>query len=175
MPYRKLCATLFDKSYATCSISRSPNPRNSSLSLNPNVYVVQSEDAYVNIQEACIIHDTSLKGGSSDPPCVNAPIVDGDRPRKKSKKNIDLTELEADMRKVIANSTDENKGPTIDDYHEKLKKLELESTDPMFFAAFTIFSQPSNNFGESWMALPSDPDVMKGWIKMMEKTLGYLQ
>ncbi|GKB56968.1 Myb/SANT-like domain, harbinger transposase-derived nuclease domain protein [Tanacetum coccineum] len=175
LPYPELCATLFDKSYATGSISRSPNPLNPSLSLNPNILVVQSEDVNVNSQDACIIQDTSLEGGPSVPPSLSSPNVDQDRPRKKSKKNIDLTELEADMRKVIANFANENKGPTIDDSHEKLKKLGFESTNPMFLAAFVIFSQPSYNFRESWMTLPSDPDVMKGWNKMITKTLGYVQ
>ncbi|PWA87104.1 myb/SANT-like domain, Harbinger transposase-derived nuclease domain protein [Artemisia annua] len=129
----------------------------------------------LTVKRLASFHDTGLKGGSSVPPSVSAPIVDGNRPRKKSKKNIDLTDLEADMRKAIAIFANENKGPTIDDCHEKLKNLELESTYPMFLAAFAIFSQPSNNFRESWMTLPSNPDVMKGWIKMMAKTLGYLQ
>ena len=109
MPYPELCATLFDKSYATGSISLSPNPQNPSSSLNPNVPLIQSKDASVNSQEARIIHDTGLKGGSSVPPSVSVP-VDGDRPRKKSKKNMELTELEVDMRKVIAIFANENKG-----------------------------------------------------------------
>nr|GEY32323.1 hypothetical protein [Tanacetum cinerariifolium] len=83
-------------------------------------------------QDARIIQDTSLEGGPSVPPSLSSPNVDQDRPRKKSKKNIDLTELVADLRKVIANFANENNGATIDDCHEKLKKLGFESTDPMF-------------------------------------------
>nr|GEZ92589.1 hypothetical protein [Tanacetum cinerariifolium] len=79
MPYPELRSTLFDKSYATSLISRSPNPQNPSSSLNPNIplnpntHVVQYDDANVNSQDARIIHDTNIEGGPSVPPSSSAP------------------------------------------------------------------------------------------------------
>ncbi|KAK9067636.1 hypothetical protein SSX86_011747 [Deinandra increscens subsp. villosa] len=83
--------------------------------------------------------------------------------------------IEANMRETVANLA-KNKltGPTIDDCYDKLKGLRLEATDPVFLAAFGIFSQ-SNNYREAWMTLPSDPEVLKKWITMMAKALGFMK
>ncbi|GJY63215.1 NADPH-dependent aldo-keto reductase, chloroplastic-like protein [Tanacetum coccineum] len=91
--------------------------------------------------------------------------------RKKSRNMISLTDLEVEMLKAIAILTNEkDKGPTIDDCHEKIKGLGLEHTDPMYLAAFTLFG--SKNSREAWMMLPSEPGVLKGFIKMMAKSKG---
>ena len=137
--------------------------------------MVQSDDhVSVNSQENEDTNDTSYdsgcESGSSVSTCASSNNIYQTRPKKKSRKMINLTELEVDMRKAIAFLINENNGPTVEDCHEKLKGLGLEHTDPMFLAAFTLFC--SKNHREAWMALPSEPGVLKGFIKMSAKSMG---
>ncbi|KAK9067634.1 hypothetical protein SSX86_011745 [Deinandra increscens subsp. villosa] len=157
--------------------------RASSSSQNPTIQTLRTNDVPIESQDV--------------PKHTSVLNVDGGRAKKKAKHTIDLTQPKVDMQKAIANlaknklmgSTIEanmretvanlakNKftGPTIDDCYDKLKGLRLEATDPVFLAAFGIFSQPSNNYREAWMTLPSDPKVLKKWIIMMAKALGFMK
>ncbi|GJR69219.1 hypothetical protein Tco_0015284 [Tanacetum coccineum] len=58
--------------------------------------------------------------------------------------------------------------------YEKLKLVGLRSTDPVFLAAFNIFGQ-SRQMREAWMTLPSEPDVLKGWIELTGLIMDYNQ
>ncbi|KAM0026166.1 hypothetical protein Hdeb2414_s0020g00554981 [Helianthus debilis subsp. tardiflorus] len=62
-------------------------------------------------------------------------------------------------------------GPSTEECYEKLKLVGLEPIDPLFLAAFNIFGQYIQ-MRQAWMTLPSDPEVLKGWIKMTRTTLG---
>ncbi|XP_076923476.1 uncharacterized protein LOC143585601 isoform X1 [Bidens hawaiensis] len=183
----ELCATLFDKNSATGSIRRPIAPRRASSSSQASVIPLlqidsgpieslDGENTYEENTYEETSYDTGFEGDSSIPEHTNAPKEDRGRANKKAKHTINLTDLEVDMRKVIANLA-ENKPvrPTIDECHDKLKGLGLEATDPIFLAAFGIFSQPSNNYREAWMTLPSNPEVLKNWITMMAKTLGSMK
>ncbi|XP_076883728.1 L10-interacting MYB domain-containing protein-like [Bidens hawaiensis] len=178
----ELCATLFDKNSTTCSIRRPIALRRASSSSQASVIPllqidsgpIESLDDENTYEET--VYYTAFEGDSSIPKNTNAPKEDRGWANKKAKHTINLTDLEVDMRKVIANLA-ENKPvrPTIDECHDKLKGLGLEVTDPIFLAAFGIFSQPSNNYREAWMTLPSNPEVLKNWITMMAKTLGIMK
>ncbi|GKE41057.1 hypothetical protein Tco_1464462 [Tanacetum coccineum] len=89
-----------------------------------------------------------------------------------------VSEFEEDMKQAIVNLAkggfSKNKGPLADECHEKLKILELESNDPLYLAAFLIFSQPGGNYRDTWMTLPSDPNVLKGYIQMVAKQLSLI-
>ncbi|KAK1427504.1 hypothetical protein QVD17_16190 [Tagetes erecta] len=184
---------------ATGSIRRPIAPRRASSSSQTSVIPqhqidsgpiesLDDENTYEENTYEETSYDTGFEGDSSIPEHTNAPKhtrvpkhtsapkEDRGRANKKAKHTINLTDLEVDMRKVIANLA-ENKPvrPTIDECHDKLKGLGLEATDPIFLAAFGIFSQPSNNYREAWMTLPSDPEVLKNWITMMAKTLGIMK
>ncbi|GJS81408.1 hypothetical protein Tco_0747949 [Tanacetum coccineum] len=86
------------------------------------------------------------------------------RPKKKAKGGV--SEFEEDMKQAIINLAkggfSKNKGPSADECHEKLKIIGLESNDLLYLAAFLIFSQPRGNYRDTWMTLPSDPDVWEG-------------
>nr|GEY09746.1 hypothetical protein [Tanacetum cinerariifolium] len=106
--------------------------------------MVQSDNVSVDSQENEITNDTSYdsgcESGSPVSTCSSSNRIYQTRPKKKSRNMINLTDLEVHMLKAIAILTNErDKGPTIDDCHEKLKGPGLEHTDPMYLAAFTLF------------------------------------
>ncbi|PWA53800.1 myb/SANT-like domain, Harbinger transposase-derived nuclease domain protein [Artemisia annua] len=91
-------------------------------------------------------YDTSFEGGSS-----KEPNVARGRKKKRSKKDSELCELEENMKSAIAKiAVQENQGPTMEECHEKLKKLGLESADPIYLAALGVFCQ-SKSHREAWM------------------------
>lgn len=186
MLYPELCATLYDKSSATGSIRQPVAPRK--VSSTPtlqieDVPIVNLGDDHVNLGDDHVnesSYETGFESGfggdSSFPQSESTPNVEQGRPKKKSKQTIDLSDVEDDMRKIIANLVvaTKTKEPTINECHAKLKGLELDGEDPLYLAAFGIFGQPSSSYRESWLELPSDPNILKGWIKMMAKTLGIM-
>lgn len=148
------------------SFSQQNPPANSAMD--------QSDDVSVDSQDNEDTNDTSYESGcesgSSVSTCASSNNMYQTRPKKKSRNMINLTELEVDMRKAIAFLTNENNGPTVEDCHEKLKGLGLKQTDPMFLAAFTYFGSKTRR--EAWMALPSEPEVLKAFIKMWANSMG---
>ncbi|KAK1429692.1 hypothetical protein QVD17_11907 [Tagetes erecta] len=182
----ELCATLFDKNSATGSIRRPIAPCRASPSSQTSVIPFQhidsgpiesldDENTYEENTYEETGYDTGFEGDSSIPEQTNAPEhtrvpkhtsapkEDRGRANIKAKHTINLADLEVDMRKVIANLAETKPvRPTIDECHDKLKGLGLEATDPIFLAPFGIFSQPSNNYREAWMTLPSDPEPIDG-------------
>ncbi|PWA39581.1 myb/SANT-like domain, Harbinger transposase-derived nuclease domain protein [Artemisia annua] len=94
------------------------------------------------------------------------------RPKKKAKTSrVTFDDLAADMQVALRHMVKTKDEPTSAECYEKLKLVELQSMDPLFLAAFNIFGQ-SRDMREAWMALPSDPDVLKGWIQMTGRTFG---
>nr|XP_043616204.1 uncharacterized protein LOC122588135 [Erigeron canadensis] len=96
------------------------------------------------------------------------------RPKKKSKSSktsITLDDLASDMHNALKHMVKSMEGPSTEECYEKLKLVGLDPIDPLFFAAFNIFGQ-STQMRQAWMTLPSDPEVLKGWIKMTGITLG---
>ncbi|GJQ91642.1 hypothetical protein Tco_0002781 [Tanacetum coccineum] len=76
-----------------------------------------------------------------------------------------MDDLMVDMRSALRHKVKTTDGPTTEQCYEKLKLVGLRSTDPVFLAAFNIFGQ-SRQMREAWMTLPSEPDVLKGWIEL---------
>ncbi|GKE61112.1 hypothetical protein Tco_1511479 [Tanacetum coccineum] len=77
------------------------------------------------------------------------------------------------MKNAITNIVaQENQGPTMDECHEKLKSMRLEPDDLIYLAATGIFCQ-SKSYREAWMLLPSIPNVLKKWIEMMSRQMGF--
>ena len=94
------------------------------------------------------------------------------RPKKKAKTSrVTFDDLAVDMQCALRHLVKTNDGPTPSDCAEKLKLVDLPRLDPLFLAAFNIFGQ-SRDMREAWMALPSDPDILKGWIEMTGRTFG---
>ncbi|GJZ60252.1 hypothetical protein Tco_0616068 [Tanacetum coccineum] len=113
-------------------------------------------------------YESSFEDGSS-----KEPNVARGRRKKKSKKDYELGELEETMKNAITNiAAQENQGPTMDECHEKLKSMSLEPDDPIFLAAIGIFCQ-SKSYREAWMLLPSIPNVLKKWIELMARQMGF--
>ncbi|GKD31381.1 Myb/SANT-like domain, harbinger transposase-derived nuclease domain protein [Tanacetum coccineum] len=91
-------------------------------------------------------------------------IHDEVRPKKKAKTTrVTMDDLIVDMQSGLIHIVKTTHGPTTKQCYEKLKLVGLRSTDPVFLAAFNIFGQ-SRQMREAWMTLPSEPDVLKGWI-----------
>ncbi|PWA60978.1 myb/SANT-like domain, Harbinger transposase-derived nuclease domain protein [Artemisia annua] len=160
---------------------RRPVVEGRSSSQNSGVKVVEVEDDVNSFNEdggswAASEHrnvdasyDTSFEGGSS-----KEPNVARGRKKKRSKKDSELCELEENMKSAIAKiAVQENQGPTMEECHEKLKKLGLESEDPIYLAALGVFCQ-SKSHREAWMVLPSEPNALKKWIQMMARQIGIL-
>ncbi|GJS27540.1 hypothetical protein Tco_0488160 [Tanacetum coccineum] len=113
-------------------------------------------------------YDSSFEDGSS-----KEPNVARGRRKKKSKKDSELGELEETIKNAISNiAAQENQGPTMDECHEKLKSMRLKPDDPVYLAATGIFCQ-SKSYREAWMLLPSIPNVLKKWIEMMARQMGF--
>ncbi|GJY79634.1 RNA-directed DNA polymerase, eukaryota [Tanacetum coccineum] len=113
-------------------------------------------------------YDSSFEDGSS-----KEPNVARGRRKKKSKKDSELGELEETMKNAISSiAAQENQGPTMDECHEKLMSMRLEPDDPIYLVATGIFCQ-SKSYREAWMLLPSIPNVLKKWIEMMARQLGF--
>ncbi|PWA73348.1 myb/SANT-like domain, Harbinger transposase-derived nuclease domain protein [Artemisia annua] len=94
------------------------------------------------------------------------------RPKKKAKTSrVTFDDLAVDMQVALRHMVKTKDEPTSAECYEKLKLVGLQSMDPLFLAAFNIFDQ-SRDMREAWMALPSDPDVLKGWIQMTGRTFG---
>ncbi|GKE50176.1 hypothetical protein Tco_1481434, partial [Tanacetum coccineum] len=64
------------------------------------------------------------------------------------------------------NVTRENQGPTMEECHEKLKRMRLEPDDLIYLAALGIFCQ-SKSYREACVLLLSVSNVLKKWIEMM--------
>lgn len=161
---------------------RRPVVEGRSSSQNSGVKVVEVEDDVNSLNEdvgswAASEHrnvdagyDSGFEGGSS-----KEPNVARGRKKKRSKKDSELGELEENMKNAIAKiAVQENQGPTMEECHEKLKKLRLESEDPIYLAALGVFCQ-SKSHREAWMMLPSEPNVLKKWIQMMARQIGILK
>ncbi|GJX29050.1 Myb/SANT-like domain, harbinger transposase-derived nuclease domain protein [Tanacetum coccineum] len=96
-------------------------------------------------------------------------INDEVRPKKKAKTSrVTMDDLMVDMQSALRHIVGTTDGPTTEQCYEKLKLVGLRSTDPVFLAAFNIFGQ-SRQMREAWMTLPSEPDVLKGWIELTDK------
>ncbi|GJR80057.1 hypothetical protein Tco_0150842 [Tanacetum coccineum] len=75
---------------------------------------------------------------------------------KKSKKDSELGELEETTKSEIANIiAQENQGPTMEECHEKLKRMRLEPDDLIYLAALGIFCQ-SKSYREACKGLSDD-------------------
>ncbi|GKC54189.1 hypothetical protein Tco_1076934 [Tanacetum coccineum] len=99
-------------------------------------------------------------------------INDEVRPKKKAKTSrVTMDDLMVDMQSALRHIVGTTDGPTTEQCYEKLKLVGLRSTDPVFLAAFNIFGQ-SRQMREAWMTLPSEPDVLKGWIELTGRQLG---
>ncbi|GJS68769.1 Myb/SANT-like domain, harbinger transposase-derived nuclease domain protein [Tanacetum coccineum] len=93
-------------------------------------------------------------------------IHDEVRPKKKTKTSrVTMDDLMVDMQCALKHMVKTTDGPTTEQCYEKLKLVGLRSTDPVFLAAFNIFRQ-TRQMREAWMTLPSEPDVLKGWIEL---------
>ncbi|CAI9264867.1 unnamed protein product [Lactuca saligna] len=90
---------------------------------------------------------------------------------KASKTSVSLDKLSLDMQKALQHMVNSKEGPTVEEFYERLKLVELDPMDPIFLAAFHLFGM-SMNMREAWMTLPPIPGVLKGWIKMTGTTLG---
>ncbi|GJZ64487.1 Myb/SANT-like domain, harbinger transposase-derived nuclease domain protein [Tanacetum coccineum] len=102
-------------------------------------------------------------------------INDEVRPKKKAKTSrVTMDDLMADMQSALRHIVGTTDGPTTEQCYEKLKLVGLRSTDPVFLAAFNIFGQ-SRQMREAWMTLPSEPDVLKGWIELTGLIMDYNQ
>ncbi|PWA49303.1 myb/SANT-like domain, Harbinger transposase-derived nuclease domain protein [Artemisia annua] len=200
--YPHLCADLYEKCAATGPKRQVFGKRNRtppSSSLNPVNQVLQIEDVPNDeggspvpppTNENCNVdfdteYDNSFESGTPVPPPTSPSRVKSPsrgkspsrvRPKKKAKGGI--SEFEEDMKQAIINMAkggfSKNKGPSADECHEKLKVLELESSDPLYLTAFLIFSQPGGNYRDTWMTLPSNPNVLKGYIQKVGKQLGLI-
>ncbi|GJX11505.1 Myb/SANT-like domain, harbinger transposase-derived nuclease domain protein [Tanacetum coccineum] len=96
-------------------------------------------------------------------------IHDEVRPKKKAKTSrVTMDDLMVDMQCALKHMVKTTDGPTTEQCYEKLKLVGLRSTDPVFLAAFNIFGQ-TRQMREAWMTLPSEPDVLKGWIELTDK------
>ncbi|PWA91003.1 myb/SANT-like domain, Harbinger transposase-derived nuclease domain protein [Artemisia annua] len=94
------------------------------------------------------------------------------RPKKKAKTSrVTFDDLAVDMQCALRHMVKTKDGPTPSECAEKLKLVDLPRLDPLFLAAFNIFGQ-SRDMREAWMALPSDPDILKGGIEMTGRTFG---
>ncbi|PWA93345.1 myb/SANT-like domain, Harbinger transposase-derived nuclease domain protein [Artemisia annua] len=187
--YPDLCTYLYEKCAATGPNRQIFGKRNRtpSSSHNPINQVLEIEDVPTDEGGSPVPppteenhdvdfdtgYDKGFEGGSSVPPPKSPSRA---RPKKKTKDGI--SEFEEDMKQVIINMAkggfSKNKGPTADECHEKLKTLELESNDPLYLAAFLIFSQPGGNYRDTWMTLPSDPNLLKGYIQVVAKQLNLI-
>ncbi|GJX99581.1 Myb/SANT-like domain, harbinger transposase-derived nuclease domain protein [Tanacetum coccineum] len=177
--YPELCRILFEKCSASGSIRR-PVAEKRPSSQNSGVKLVEVEDdvnsfnkeggssaasEHVNLDAG---YDSSFEDGSS-----KEPNVARGRRKKKSKKDSELGELEETMKNAISSiAAQENQGPTMDECHEKLMSMRLEPDDPIYLVATGIFCQ-SKSYREAWMLLPSIPNVLKKWIEMMARQLGF--
>ncbi|GKE53983.1 hypothetical protein Tco_1489139 [Tanacetum coccineum] len=113
-------------------------------------------------------YDSGFEDGSSKEPNVSR-----GRRNKKSKKDSELDELEETMKSEIANITaQENQGPTMEECHEKLKRMRLEPDDLIYLAALGIFCQ-SKSYREACVLLLSVSNVLKKWIEIMACQLGF--
>ncbi|GJR06715.1 putative reverse transcriptase domain-containing protein [Tanacetum coccineum] len=113
-------------------------------------------------------YDSGFEDGSSKEPNVSR-----GRRNKKSKKDSELGELEETMKSEIANITaQENQGPTMEECHEKLKRMRLEPDDLIYLAALGIFCQ-SKSYKEACVLLLLVSNVLKKWIEMMACQLGF--
>ncbi|GJU47313.1 hypothetical protein Tco_1204579 [Tanacetum coccineum] len=97
-------------------------------------------------------YDNDFEGGSPVPPPRSPSRA---RPKKKAKGGV--SEFKEDMKRAIFNLAkggfSNYKGPSANECHEKLKILGLESNDPLYLAAFLIFSQRGGNYRDTWMIL----------------------
>lgn len=161
---------------------RRPVVEGRSSSQNSGVKVVEVQDDVNSLNEdggswAASEHrnldagyDSGFEGGSS-----KEQNVARGRKKKRSKKDSELCELEENMKNAIAKIVvQENPGPTMEECHERLNKLRLESEDPIYLAALGVFCQ-SKSHREAWMLLPSEPNVLKKWIQMMALQVGILK
>nr|GFD37096.1 myb/SANT-like domain, Harbinger transposase-derived nuclease domain protein [Tanacetum cinerariifolium] len=140
--YPELCHILFEKCFASGSIRR-PIAEKRHSSQNFGFKLVEIEDDVNNLNKeggssAASEHvnldagyDSSFKDGSSKEPNIGR-----GRRKKKVKKDSKLDELEETMKNAITNiAAQENQGPTMEEYHEKLKSMRLEYDDPVYLAA----------------------------------------
>ncbi|PWA64081.1 myb/SANT-like domain, Harbinger transposase-derived nuclease domain protein [Artemisia annua] len=99
-------------------------------------------------------------------------IHDEVRPKKKAKtSHVTLDDMTVDMQCALRHMVKTKDGPTSSECAEQLKLVDLPRSDPLFLAAFNIFCQ-SRDMRDAWMALPSDPYILKGWIEITSKTFG---
>ncbi|GKF13578.1 hypothetical protein Tco_0055040, partial [Tanacetum coccineum] len=99
-------------------------------------------------------------------------INDEVQPKKKAKTSrVTMDDLMVDMQSALRHIVGTIDGPATEQCYEKLKLVGLRSTDSVFLAAFNIFGQ-LRQMREAWMTLPSEPDVLKGWIKLTGRQLG---
>ncbi|GKD15261.1 hypothetical protein Tco_1199668 [Tanacetum coccineum] len=188
--YPDLCTYLYEKCAASGPNRQVFGKRNRtppSSSHNPVNQVLQIEDVPFDEGGSSVPpptnenhdvdfdpgYDNNFEGGSPVPP-PKSPTRS--RPKKKAKGGV--SEFEEDMKQAIINLAkggfSKNKGPSADECHENLKILGLEYNDPLYLAAFLIFSQPGGNYRDTWMTLPSDPKVLKGYIQMVAKQLSLI-
>ncbi|GJS72659.1 Myb/SANT-like domain, harbinger transposase-derived nuclease domain protein [Tanacetum coccineum] len=109
-----------------------------------------------------VVHDDDDDDGNSRAHKINDEV----RPKKKAKTfRVTMDDLMVDMQSALRHIVGTTDGPTTEQCYEKLKLVGLRSTDPVFLVAFNIFGQ-SRQMREAWMTLPSEPDVLKGWIEL---------
>lgn len=158
----------------------------SSSSFNQQVQTLQLEDTNFHglddENDDEYYHENDFQTGeevpsnNEGPSSRTTPNVDEVRPKKKtktSKSTINLDELASDMQAALKHMVKSMDGPSTQECYEKLKLVGLEPVDPLFLAAYTVFNE-SVQMRATWMQLPSDPEVLKGWIKMTGKRFGFL-
>nr|GEW36986.1 putative nuclease HARBI1 [Tanacetum cinerariifolium] len=185
--YPDLCTYLYEKCVASSpnrQVYGKQNRTPPSSSHNPVNQVLQIEDVPIDEGGSSIPpptnenhdanfdtrYDNDFEGGYQVPPPKSPSRA---RPKKKAKGGV--FEFEEDMKRAMINLAKcgffKNKGPSADECHEKLKIIGLESNDLLYLATFLIFSKPGGNYRDTWMTLPPDPNVLKGYIQMVAKQL----
>ncbi|KAF5785857.1 putative Myb/SANT-like domain-containing protein [Helianthus annuus] len=179
LPHPDLFIAVFEGLSATGG-NQWTSTQTSGVSSSTQVQTLQIEGASVHLEDDDgDSHEQSFPMGDEDPINNEGPSVQPNddsevRPKKKaktSKNSITLDDLASDMRDALKHMVKNMEGPSIDECYEKLKSVGLEPIDPLFLGAFNIFGQ-STYMRQAWMTLPSDPEVLKEWIKMTGTTLG---
>lgn len=177
LPHLDLHIAVFEGLSATGG-NQWTSTQTSGVSSSPHVQTLQIQDGSLHNLEDDDgeSYEQSFQNGD-EVPTNNKGQTSNDneaRPKKKAKTSnttITLDDLAKDMQKALKLMVKSMEGPSTDECYEKLKLVGLEPIDPLFLAAFNIFGQ-SIQMRQAWMTLPSDPEVLKGWIKMTGTTLG---
>lgn len=177
LPHLDLHIAVFEGLSATGG-NQWTSTQTSGVSSSPHVQTLQLQDGnFHNLEDDDgDSHEQSFQNGDEVPTNNKAQTSNDNeaRPNKKaktSKTTITLDDLAKDMQQALKHMVKSMEGPSTDECYEKLKLVGLEPIDPLFLAAFNIFGQ-SIQMRQAWMTLPSDPEVLKGWIKMTGMTLG---